>query len=169
LGIGKKITFLGQKGGVPKWESHSYDLFSIPEAEEFLREALPRSFRLAREALPKCSSDKSFREVFASHKKGAPSEYIRVHPRVVGAIRMSTFRLARGGLLPPSSFARTTTSRCENQRSRSWVERHSPSQARRCVFIWRGSSPRVDLQGAAAPGLLRKVARLVGVCYIISF
>jgi hypothetical protein len=107
LGTGKKIMFLVRKGDVPECESHSYDLFSVPEEflgvgsfarlpctslvrttsftlheyspprtrrpyEEFLRQVLPESFRLAPEALLRSSSEKSL--ISVSHEKGGPSE-----------------------------------------------------------------------------------------------
>jgi hypothetical protein len=105
LGAGKKIMFLGQKGGVPEWESHSYDLFFHPRRVSRSRLFRMTSFRLAREDPPTSSSEKPFRGVSASHEKTlrgvpprTPSEFpprTRTSRPRVGATCTRTLRLAR--------------------------------------------------------------------------
>jgi hypothetical protein len=80
LGYSQENHVLGQKGGVPEWESHSYDLFFRPGRVSRSRLVPTTSFRLAQEDPPssfhlamedplRSSSQKSLRVVSASHEK----------------------------------------------------------------------------------------------------
>jgi hypothetical protein len=53
---------LGQKGGVPEWESHSYDLFFRPRRVSWSRLVRTTSFCLAREDHLRSSSEKPSEE-----------------------------------------------------------------------------------------------------------